>query len=191
MRFLVDQGASLDMLGKNFDLAGAAFHGHWQLCEFLVECGADVNHAPSDTGETPLHAALCKANRPAYDHVVEILLAHGADPDRATRPNVETGSFMRDCRTRGETALHRAAAFGTERCIGMLLEARANREARDAHGDTPLSWASWHLRPAAILRMLCYREHSIHPDNHSTYDHGSGWGPLDMHARGKPRGAKR
>ena len=30
------------------------------------------------TGETALHAATSKVGRPAYDHVVRILLAHGA-----------------------------------------------------------------------------------------------------------------
>ena len=72
-----------------------------KLCEFLIEQGADVNHALPDTGETPLHAALCKANRPAYNLVLKVLLANGADPNRVTNAGVETGSFMRDCRTRG------------------------------------------------------------------------------------------
>jgi uncharacterized protein len=31
------------------------------------------------------------------------------------------------------------------------------------HGDTPLSWASWYRRPAAVLRLLCHGGHSIHP----------------------------
>jgi palmitoyltransferase len=35
------------------------------------------------------------------------------------------------------------------------------------NGDTPLSWASWHLRPDAILRRLCYGAFSIHPDRRS------------------------
>jgi uncharacterized protein len=34
-----------------------------------------VNRSQSDTGETPLHSALCKANRPAYDLVLKVLLA--------------------------------------------------------------------------------------------------------------------
>jgi ankyrin repeat protein len=71
---------------------------------------------------------------------------------------------MRDVRTRGETALHRAAAFGTESAIALLLAAGADREVRDAHGDTPLSWASWHSRSANVIRMLCYGEHRVHPD---------------------------
>lgn len=175
IRFLLANGESLDSLGDNLDLNGAVFHGHWQLCQFLIENGADVNYPLSDTGETPLHSALCKANRPVYDRIVGILLENGADPNRITNPNVETGGFMRDCRTKAETPLHRAAAFGTEKTIQILLDAGADREAKDMNGETPLSWASWHLRPAIILRKLCYGKFSIHAGNVSTYDHGAGW----------------
>ncbi len=164
VRALLDGGESLESLGPNLDLNGASFHGHWQLCQFLLEQGADPNQPLPDTGETPLHAATCKANQPVYDQVAETLLAHGADPNLATLPGVETGSFMRDCRTRGETPMHRAAAYSSEKCIRMLIDAGADREARDANGDSPLSWASWHLRPAAILRLLCFGEFTIHPD---------------------------
>jgi len=95
IRYLLAHGESLASLGENFDLNGAAFHGHWPLCQFLIENGADVNHPLPDTGETPLHAALCKANRPVYDHVIEILLTNGANPNSITTPAVETGGFMR------------------------------------------------------------------------------------------------
>lgn len=186
MRFLLVRGESLESLGENLDLNGAAFHGHWQLCQFLIERGADVNHALPDTGETPLHAALCKANRPIYDHVVRVLLAHGANPNAVTRPSVETGAFMRDCRTKAETPLHRAAAFGTEESIQLLLDAGASKDARDMNGDSPLAWASWHLRPASILRKLCFGDFAIHPDNRSTYDHGAGSGQVDAHSLGRP-----
>ncbi len=182
IRFLLASGESLESLGDNLDLNGAAFHGHWQLCQFLIENGADANHSLADTGESPLHAALCKANRPVYDYVVEILLAHGANPNSVTNPSVETGGFMRDCRTRAETPLHRAAAFGSENSIQLLLDAGAVRDARDMNGDTPLTWASWHLRPPSILRKLCYGDFSVHPENLSTYDHGAGWGQ----STGKP-----
>jgi uncharacterized protein len=164
IRFLLASGESLGSLGDNLGLNGAAFHGHWRLCEFLVENGADVNAASPDTGETPLHSALCTAHRTAHDLVLRVLLARGADPSRATRPAVATGAFMRDCRTKGETPLHRAAAFGTEETIGLLLDAGAAIDARDMNGDTPLGWASWYLRPDAILRRLCYDGFSIHPD---------------------------
>jgi ankyrin repeat protein len=167
LRLLLDRGESLASLGDDFGLSGAAFHGHWRLCEFLIESGADVNAAAPDTGETPLHSSLCTTERVAHDLVLRVLLDHGADPNRATRPSVETGCFMRDCRTKGEAPLHRAAAFGTEETIDLLLAAGANREARDMNGETPLSWGSWYGRPDAILRRLCYGTFSIRPDRKS------------------------
>ncbi len=186
IRFLLANGEKLESLGGNGGLNGAAFHGNWQLCQFLIEQGADVNDPLADTGETPLHAALSKANRPAYDHVVEILLANGASTECVTKPSAPTGQFMRDSRTRAETPLHRAAAFGSERSIQLLLDAGAARDAKDINGDSPLAWASWHLRPPAILRLLSYGNFSVHPENTSTYDHGAGWSQIDPSARGRP-----
>ena len=74
---------------------------------------------------------------------------------------------MRDARTRGETPLHRAAAFSDEDTIQLLLDAGAVIDARDGHGDTPLSWASWRRRPDAILRRLLHGNFSIRPDRRS------------------------
>lgn len=164
VRLLLANGESMASLGENLNLNGAAFHGHWRLCQFLIENGADVNHALSDTGETPLHAALSKPDSPAHTEVVRVLLTAGADPNRTTKPGVETGCFMRDVRTKGETALHRAAAFGTEEAVQMLLDAGAQVDVKDAAGDSPLSWASWNHRPVSILRKLCYGPYRIHPN---------------------------
>lgn len=161
IRYLLSRGASLEALGPNLDLNGAVFHGHWQLCEFLIEQGADVNYSMPETAETPLHSALCKTDDRVYNRVLKVLLAHGADPNRKTNAGAETDSFMRDCRTRGETPLHRAAAFGDAEAIQFLLDAGAAIDAKDAFGDTPLSWASWYLRPRPILRMLCFGPYSV------------------------------
>ncbi len=190
VRVLVAAGASLGLLGDNYDLNGAAFHGHWQLCEFLIEHGADPNTALAN-GETALHAALTKANRPQAEHVVTVLLAGGADPNAATIPGAETGSFMRDVRTRGETPLHRAGAFGSEKVIRALLDAGAVKNKPDACGDSPLSWASWHLRPAAIIRLLCFDGWSIHPGADWTGDHGTSASGLERHLLGGPSGPVR
>jgi uncharacterized protein len=161
IRFLTKNGETLHSLGENFDLNGAVFHGHWQLVQYLIECGADVNFVLSDTGESPLHAALCTADRVRHDRVIKVLLANGANPNVATLKNVPTGGFMRDCRTKGETPLHRAAAFGSERTIQMLIDAGAIINAIDMNKDSPLSWASWYLRPDPILRLLCFGEHRV------------------------------
>jgi ankyrin repeat protein len=167
IRFLLSQGEILESMGPNFDLGTAAYHGHWRLCLFLLEQGANASLADPETGETPLHNALAKTERLVYDRVVQVLLAHGADPNAATRPGVETGAFMRDCRTKGETPLHRAAAFGEVETIRLLKEAGAKLETQDAYGDTPLSWASWYGRPNPILRELLYGNFRIHPQNQS------------------------
>ena len=93
---------------------------------------------------------------------------------------------MRDCRTKGETPLHRAAAFAPESTIRLLLDAGARKDAKDMNGDSPLSWASWHTRPDAVLRLLCYDDFHIRPDRGSTFDHGTGWGEMEIDLMGRP-----
>ena len=188
IRFLLANGESLDSLGDNLGLIGASFHGHWRLCQFLIDCGADANYAELDAGETALHAALCKPNMPVFDLVVEVLLSHGADPNSVTKEGAETGGFMRDCRTKGETPLHRAAAFGSEKAIRLLLDAGAQVDAKDMNGDSPLTWASWHHRPAHILAKLCFGPHRIHPEavRSSVDDREAGWRGMEKSLAGKP-----
>jgi ankyrin repeat protein len=177
IRFLLSKGEQLPSLGTDLGLNAACFHGHWRLCAFLLENGAQVNGAARDTGETPLHSALCKP-WPQATLVAKVLLAHGANPNLVTKNGIETGCFMRDVRTRGETPLHRAAAFADEECIQLLLDAGAAKDAKDANGDSPLSWASWHLRPTAILRKLLYGDFRVNP-NHQD---------MAAYLRGNPRG---
>ena len=186
IRHLVAAGESLATLGANLDLNGAAFHGHWRLCQYLIGEGADPDAALPETGETPLHAGAGFANPAAGELVVQVLLAAGGDPNRAALPGRETGSFHRDVRTKGETPLHRAAAFAGAGTIRRLIEAGAARDARDASGDTPLTWASWHRRPSAILRLLCFPPHGLHSDSEWTGDHGAGQSGMEKHLLGKP-----
>ena len=176
IRFLLTGGESLDSLGDNYDLNGAAFHGHWQLCQYLIEQGADVNRVLPETGEAPLHSALCRADCLTANQVVRVLIANGANPNAVTKKSVETGSFMRDSRTRGETPLHRAAAFGIEETITILIDAGAQLDAEDMNGDTPLSWASWYQRSTAILRKLCYGDFKVNAEKL----------PMEVYLQGTP-----
>jgi uncharacterized protein len=180
VKFLISKGGSLASLGEDRGLINAAFHGHWRLCHFLLEQGADANYRLADCGETVLHAATSKTNNPVYTLIVEILLSYGADPNVETLPRKETGCFMRDTFTRQETPLHRAAAFGDARMIQILLNAGADKTKKDMHGDTPLSWASWHLRPDHILAMLCYGHYRISQEriNRSSGDYRPEWGKM-------------
>jgi ankyrin repeat protein len=177
IKFLLSKGAQLSSLGANLDLNGACFHGHWRLCKFLLEQGADAKAADGQNGETPLHSALCTTDRVQHDMVLRVLLSRGANPNVVTKNGEETGGFMRDARTKGETPLHRAAAFGNEATIELLLKYGAKVDSRDAYGDSPLSWASWHLRPDSILRLLCFGNFKIRPGRQSmrAYLVGSPW----------------
>ncbi|MEL6672850.1 MAG: ankyrin repeat domain-containing protein [Bacteroidota bacterium] len=178
LRAVLENGGNLDSLNLHDELGNAAFFGHWKVCDFLIQQGADVNHEVDKTGERPLHNALAKAGRPYYYFTVRLLVEKGAEVNAKTRPGIETGAFMRDVRTRGETPLHRAAAYADARTVEFLLEHGADKSARDAHGDSPLSWASQHLRPGKILRLLAYGSHRVSEAHErvNTSDHGMGWG---------------
>ena len=178
LRAVLEGGADLSSIDLNDELGNAAFFGHWKVCDFLIRHGADVNYHVDKTRETPLHNALAKAGRPYYFYVVRLLIENGADVNAKTLPGIETGAFMRDVRTKGETPLHRAAAYADERTVRFLIQHGADVTARDAHGNSPLSWASEHLRPGRILSLLTFDDHYI-SENHESInisDHGQGWG---------------
>lgn len=104
-------------------------------------------------------------------------------PDDSRRRDRRVHERHSDAR---ETPLHRAAAFGTETTVQALLDAGARRDVTDVGGETPLTWASWHLRPPAILRRLCYGAFAVHPGNDASYDHGTGWGQIDPPHMARP-----
>ncbi len=178
LKAILEAGGDLSSLDLNKELCNAAFFGHWKVCDFLIKNGADVNSSVKETGETPLHNSLSKAGRPYFYYVVRLLVEHGANVNAKTIPGKETGAFMRDVRTKGETPLHRAAAYADETTIQFLLDNGANPEARDANGDSPMTWASEHLRPGAVLALLSFGEHRIGEGSREsiTSDHGAGWG---------------
>ncbi len=171
-------GGDLNSIDLDNELGNASFFGHWKVVDFLIAHGADVNNVLPDTGETPLHSALCKAGRPYFLYVIKLLVENGADVNAKTIPGGETGGFMRDVRTKGETPLHRAAAYGDEAMIEYLLEHGADKQARDAHGNSPISWASEHLRPGSILHLLSFEGQYVGENSRTmiTSDHGCGWG---------------
>ena len=178
IKAVLHAGGDLSSINLDDELGNAAFFGHWKVCDLLIQHGAKVNAANGQTGETPLHNALTKAGRPYFLYVIKVLIENGADVNARTIPGQETGAFMRDVRTMGETPLHRAAAYADAEIIEYLLAHGADREIRDANGDSPLSWASRHLRPGRILSLLSFPPHRIGQGSIQKIvsDHGAGWG---------------
>lgn len=178
LKLVLSHGGDLSSININEELGNAAFFGHWQTCDFLLQYGADAHYRIPETDETPLHNALAKAGRPYFLYTVRLLLEHGADVNARTNAGAETGAFMRDARCKGEAPLHRAAAFADLAIIQCLLDHGADKEVCDAAGDSPLSWASWHQRPGSVLQLLTYGEQRI-SDQHverMRSDHGASWG---------------
>ena len=136
----------------------AAFNAQMEIVRFYLENGADPNQTNPENGETLLHTTISKTNQPKRTELVTLFVDAGADVNAKTIPGKETGCFMRDAFLKGETPLHRAAAYGDKDMINALLKAGADPSTKDANGDTPISWGSWHLRPLDVLGLLLYGE---------------------------------
>lgn len=178
MAWLLENGADPNRQTNESGMAvliGLAYLNQAACVRLLLEAGADPDGGTPVTGETPLHAVLTRAHDDRRE-VVRLLLDAGADPNHATRPGLTTFAFWRDTRTRGETPLHRAAAYGCPEIISLLLAAGADRARRDANGDTPLSWASWHLRPGRVLYLLSRPDCGIRKDMIPAVDRSHGLG---------------
>ncbi|SGZ26423.1 BQ5605_C024g09911 [Microbotryum silenes-dioicae] len=76
-----DKGDTLIML--------AAYHGHAELVEFLVQKGADPNRV-NDRGQSPLTGAVFKNET----RVIQALLEGGADPDAGQPSAMEAASIF-------------------------------------------------------------------------------------------------
>jgi uncharacterized protein len=113
-----------------FPLALAAFFGHQQAVDVLLEHGADVNaHARNPMQVCAIHAAV------AHRHlrIVESLLARGANVNARQQG--------------GCTALHAAAQHGDEPLMALLAGYGADPDAVDDRGARPAD-----LVPARSLR---------------------------------------
>src|SRR5258708_37521768 len=66
IRFLLANGESLRSLGEDSGLGDAAFHGHWRLCEFLIESGGGVQPALPGNQGNPVARCLCGTTPAAH-----------------------------------------------------------------------------------------------------------------------------
>lgn len=161
-KYLLEQGANPDLQrNENISPVLAGVSGFNTECvKLMLDAGANPNQASHHNGETALHHAASGSDT----QLVQALLTAGANPNHRTTPGMTTYALWRDARVRGETPLHRAAAFGSPEVIQLLLDAGGDPSLRDAHHDTPLSWASWHQREKSIIDQLYYDGSGVGPD---------------------------
>lgn len=149
-------GAELELEDNN-PLCNAAYNGQYESVKWLAEHGANTNFSFKKTGENALHYTISKTTElDERTGIVSLLIKSGTDVNKKTIKGESTLCFMRDAFLKAETPLHRAAAYGNEAIIKLLLDAGADPSAKDANGDTPISWGSWHLRDSDVLRLLLY-----------------------------------
>jgi ankyrin repeat protein len=134
---LLDQGAAVaepDPAGEPALLI-AALAGHADVVALLLERGSDI-HIRNKGGLTALHAAAYGGNL----DVVELLVAKGAAVNDAE-------NFYK------MSPLHAAAEEGHEEVVAFLLANKADIEATERNGYTPLTQAGWreHWDAAGLL----------------------------------------
>lgn len=132
-------------------LAGLCYVNQTECVRLLLAHGADPNRGRDESRETPLHHALAGG---ADIEVVRLLIDHGADVNAKTSPGVYSYNFYGNTPTRGETPLHRAAAFAPVEVVQLLLKAGAERAVRDIHGQSPHVWAGWYRREKELVELL-------------------------------------
>jgi ankyrin repeat protein len=111
----------------------AAFFGHEEVVEQLIEAGADVDAwSTNSMRNTPLHAALAGGRHDAAMR----LIAAGAD--------------VRVTDAGGHTPLHIAAESGDAAAVQALLDRGGDPHAVDAEDKTPLSRAAARNHAAVV-----------------------------------------
>ena len=107
----------------------AVFFGHPETVNALLEAGADVNVASSESMNV---APLSSASAAGQLEIARTLIAHGANVNARG-----AGDF---------TALHESAASGRLEFAKLLLDHGADVNAKTSEGKTPLDYAREHNR---------------------------------------------
>lgn len=135
----------------------AALNGHYAVCHFLIQSGADVNARGGMINASP----ILWAQRRGKVELQHLMLDHGADPmlkdDQgwnllhmaAKEGHVlllilcfQQANIDIDCADKqGCTPLMLAAHHGFPACVSVLLRAGANANSKDEQGHSPLHWA--------------------------------------------------
>lgn len=150
----------------------AAINGHYALCHFLLQSGADPNARGGDALATP----VLWASKKCQLGIVNLLLQHGADPLVAD----DAGYNLLHCATldgnvfqlilllhqpgipidvadsQGHTSLMWAAYKGFPACVDILLRWGATVNAKDDMGFTALHWALVRGNFACIQKLVEY-----------------------------------
>lgn len=128
VKFLVEKGAKVDTANRDgaTPLIAACDNGIFDIAEFLISKKANVN-AKTTSGQSVLFITTFSGDK----KLVELLLKKGANPNVAVQ---EEGPG------KGQTPLIVASAKGYVEIAKLLLQYKADVNAKDGAGNTPLKW---------------------------------------------------
>ncbi len=141
VQLFLEKGARVDLSSIEGEtlLHTAAFYGHTSLLQDLLARPSCKNliSALDQDGKTPLHKAVWGDPKP---EAVELLLAHGADPNARNKYNY--------------TPLHWAAKHGHVKSAEILLKCGADPNAVNDNQDLPLDLALRHGQDEIVHLFL-------------------------------------
>jgi ankyrin repeat protein len=126
VKTLIAEGANVDELDPNGDapLVMAAYLGHADIVQMLLEAGADLTAVDPGMKATALHAAAYAGRTEA----ARLLIRYGIDIDKQGPKN-------------GYTALHDAIWQNNVETARVIIDAGADLTLRSHSGETPLDFA--------------------------------------------------
>lgn len=128
---LLDEGFPVQSIVKNMTLLGrAVYHGHENIIHLLLNRGANIHQHDNVNKESPLHIAMCM-NSGERPHIVELLLAHGANPNAKDMY--------------GNTPLMEASKSGYLQSMRIILSHGARINDVNSSGNTALERTCCHL----------------------------------------------
>ncbi|RSL65837.1 hypothetical protein CEP54_004070 [Fusarium duplospermum] len=122
--------------------------GHIEAATFLIQQKVDINLAAANAEKTALHLAIDQQN----EHLMEILLQNGADPN-AYPPTVNNGKKSGTC-TKFRNPLSYCVNNGWLDGIQLLLKHNADVNSNWLEGGTALHIASTYSRQGAARLLL-------------------------------------
>lgn len=135
VKALVAQGVDVSEVDSSGDspLIMAAYEGHTEIVECLLEAGADVTAVDPGMQATALHAAAYAGRTDA----ARLLIRYGIDIDKQGPRN-------------GYTALHDAIWQDNVDTARVIIDAGPNLGLKSHDGDTPLEFARKKHRTAIV-----------------------------------------
>jgi ankyrin repeat protein len=139
VKLLVSVGADVNMspsgdlavehiLAGQTPLYGAAKKGHYHICKFLLENGAEVN-AQTMTGATPLYTAV----EEGHFEICQLLIEYGADVNLCPK-----GDWARELNINQQSPLLLACIKNNTQIAELLLENGADVNLVNERGSSPL-----------------------------------------------------